>query len=207
MYTFRQSYLLVLLVWISTFLLIFIWPQGQPVSDRGDFLIRNTIRVALLFWVIAVGLMLQSKRNLARFLWTLACIGYWIHVATAFEYAHHWSHREAFNHVEAISGYGEGIFVSYFFTLLWMVDVIWWWGWRERYENRPKWISYFIHGFMVFVIFNGTVIFESGFIRWSGMIAFGGLVLLWFTRSKIPGTVEERSADSRVECFRSKRQP
>jgi hypothetical protein len=166
---FRQRRLFLTALWALLLGGILIAPDFVPLSDRGDFLIRNTVRLALVYWAVAVALMIHSLSATARLAWTLGCAAYLIHVALAFEYAHHWSHREAFRHVEVVSGYGEGIFVSYLFTLVWSADVLWWWMDAKGYRQRPRWVGWAVHGFMVFVIVNATVIFESGVTRWVGV--------------------------------------
>jgi hypothetical protein len=163
-------------------------PDSIPPDDGGDPLIRNTVRLALLYWTIAVALMLgsNSKRRTARLAWSLACAAYLVHVGTAFENAHRWSHAAAFEHVKQAGGFGEGIFVSYFFTLLWTADVIWWWANRSGYENRSRWLGWAIHGFMIFMIINATIVFESGPIRWIAAILLIGLGwLLWSRISRV----------------------
>jgi hypothetical protein len=160
--------LLLIAPWALILAGILVAPDFVPLSDRSDFLIRNTVRLALVYWAIAVALMIRSLSSTARLAWTLGCTAYLVHVAMAFEYAHHWSHREAFRHVEAVSGYGEGIFVSYLFTLVWVADVLWWWTDAKGYRQRPRWIGWAVHGFMVFVIVNATVVFEIGPTRWVG---------------------------------------
>jgi hypothetical protein len=166
-------------VWVLGLGSTFTLPHLIALTDRGDFLIRNTVRLALLYWAIAVMQMLRPRSRSdsePRLAWTLGCIAYLIHVGMAFHYAHHWSHAEAFNHVQQVGSVGAGIFVSYFFTLLWTLDVIWWWLNPNRYENRARWISWSIHGFLVFMIVNGAIIFESGAIRWVGAAVLLGLV-------------------------------
>jgi hypothetical protein len=165
----RQHRLFLIALWALALGGILIAPEFVPLSDRGDFLIRNTVRLALVYWAVAVALMIRSLSSTARLAWTLGCAAYLVHVGLAFEYAHHWSHGEAFRHVEVVSGYGEGIFVSYLFTLVWSVDVLWWWMDAKGYRQRPRWIGWTVHGFMVFVIVNATVIFESGPTRWVGV--------------------------------------
>jgi len=162
----RERRLFLIAPWALFLAGILVAPDFVPLSDRGDFLIRNTVRLALVYWAIAVALMIRSLSSTARLAWTLGCVAYLVHVAVAFEYAHHWSHREAFRHVETVSGYGEGIFVSYLFTLVWAADVLWWWVNAEGYRQRPRWVAWAVHGFMVFVIVNATVVFESGLTRW-----------------------------------------
>src|SRR5262249_31395003 len=142
-------------------------PQLVSLDDSGDFLVRNSARLALLWWAGAVVLLIRSD-PLARLAWSLACLAFLLHVAIALQEAHHWSHAAAFRHVEEVSGYGEGIFVSYLFTLIWLADAAWWWIDRRGYESRPCVIGWAVHGSMVFVIVNATVVFESGATRWVG---------------------------------------
>ena len=108
----------------------------------------------------------------ARVSWTLAWAAFVVHVAMAFHHAHRWSHAEAFRHVEESSGFGPGIFVSYAFTLIWTWDVLRWWA-RGPAARPPRWWL----GFMLFVTFNATVVYEAGFIRWAGLAMFAALAL------------------------------
>jgi len=41
-----------------------------------------------------------------------------------------------------------------------------------------------LHAFMVFIIFNGTVVYETGFVRWAGVALLTILGILWIR--KIP---------------------
>jgi len=167
-----------ILLWFLLLGCIFAAPCALSWADPGDFLVRNTIRLSLLYWLIAVQLMLQND-PFARPCWIMACAAYLVHVGVSFEHAHHWSHGAAFRHVEEASGYGAGIFVSYFFTLLWTLDAAWWWASPKSYESRPLWLGWAIHGFMIFIIINGTMIFENGAIRWVSAVALFALGLFW----------------------------
>ena len=124
----------------------------------------------------------RPEHGTSRVVWTLACGAYLVHVAVAFEYFHHWSHAAAFRHVEAGSGFGPGIFVSYFFTLLWAIDVAWWWLAPGSRERRPSWIDGAGFGFMLVIIVNGAIVFASGAMRWVSATALLGLSLLWVRR-------------------------
>ena len=78
-----------------------------------------------------------------------------------------------------MSGVGEGIYVSYLFTLLWAADVAWWWLQPGRYTNRAAWIDRSLHGFMLFIVLNGMVVFETGAIRWAGLLGLAVLAVAW----------------------------
>jgi hypothetical protein len=152
-------------------------PYVVSLSDPGNFLIRNTVRIALLFWAAAMFIRLRHRDM--RLLWSLACAAYLIHVAMAFEHYHHWSHASAVRHVQETSGFGPGILVSYLFTLLWTADVVWWWLAPTCHEQRLPLVNCAWHGFMIFVIVNGAIIYENGPIRWVGAVVMLGLLVMW----------------------------
>ena len=154
-------------------------------DDRADFATRQTARVAVLYWAIAVGSMLAfaSPTQTSRWFWSLGAMAFAVHVATAFATIHLWSHESAFAHVESVSGFGPGIFVSYAFTAIWMADAGWWWIDPSSYEARPRRWTIALHSFMAFIIFNGTVVYEVGWVRWASALVFGVLGVLLALRS------------------------
>jgi len=187
-------------VWLLVGLLllpgVLIWPFLTSSATLGDDLIRDTIRLSLLYYAAALNLMLWLNRadwregGLARVCWTLAWLAYVIHVGMAFHFYHHWSHAAAVEHVRSVSGVGEGIFVSHFFTLVWTADVLYWWLRPDAYAQRSPWIGRMLHGFMLFVVFNGTVVYEEGPIRWAGVVMFVELAAVAWWRSGTAGAAE-----------------
>jgi hypothetical protein len=191
----RQPAIGLLVAWIALIAAALFSPSLSPGDDPADLATRQTARVAVLFWALAAAMLLLSRRSIARVLWTLACAAYLVHVATAFDRVHNWSHGAAFNHVHEVSGFGPGIFVSYFFSLLWLIDAAWWWIWPIAYESRPNWLDRLIHAFMAFVVFNGTVVYETGFIRWAGLVVF--IVLATLLAFRILGSRKHVAASER----------
>src|SRR5262249_13594077 len=120
--------------------------------------------------------------RLARACWTLSWLAYLIHLGMAFHHYHHWSHADAIEHTREVSGVGEGIYVSHLFTLAWTADVAWWWLRPRTYAVRPAWVGWALHGFMLFMIFNATVVYEQGLIRGAGWALTVGLAGLWAYR-------------------------
>ncbi len=167
-------------------------------TTLGDDQLRLAIRVALVFYFAAcLGMLRITRENwraagsdvrIVRLLWSLGWMAYVIHVLLAFHHAHQWSHANAMAHTQEASGFDAGIFVTHLFTLLWLTDVAFWWLRPERYVNRPAWIGFALHGFMAFIIFNGTVIYESGPIRWAGAAMFLLLAVVLATRSIVTGS-------------------
>jgi hypothetical protein len=68
--------------------------------------------------------------------------------------------------------------------VVWTADAAWWWLDWPRYESRPVWLDRTLHGFLAFVVFNGTVVYETGFIRWAGVIVFVVLAGLLLSRGR-----------------------
>ncbi|QDU98439.1 hypothetical protein [Lignipirellula cremea] len=153
----------------------------------GDELIRWTVRFALLFYVAAIALGIGDPgsrwRTAANVAWTLGCLCFLGHVAAAMQFYHHWSHAHAFadTAVQTQSqlgwSFGYGIYFSYLFTLLWVVDAAWSWRAAGRSPMRMA-----IHAYMFFIALNGAIVFHSGPTRWLGAIACLGLGVLLLVR-------------------------
>jgi hypothetical protein len=147
---------------------------------------RDTIRLALVFYALCVVLMpwldgaawqcATALGRLVRLAWLLGCVTYLAHIALAFHFHHGWSHAQAQRHVAEQGGFGPGIFLSYLFTLAWAADVAWWWLLPASYAGRRSWIGVALHAFMLFMVFNATVVFASGPARWGGLTLCGLLV-------------------------------
>jgi hypothetical protein len=196
--------LLAAVAWFALLAWVLILPWVLDAADPGDDLIRNTIRLSLLYYAGALNLMLwlrpaewtaTGRGRLARVCWTMAWFTYLVHLGMAFHFYHNWSHADAVRHTDLVSGFGPGIYVSHLFTLAWTADVSWWWLAPSRYAGRSPWIDRAVHGFMLFVAFCGTVVYETGFIRWAGAAMFAELALMaiWAKRGE-PGRVSAPSS-------------
>jgi hypothetical protein len=171
--------------WVALLALILALPSLTASPTAGDDLTRHTVRLALLYYAAALTLMIQlrppewlarsGKGRLARWCWTLAWAAFVVHLAMAFHHYHHWSHEDAVRHTREVSGVGEGIYVSHLFGLAWIADVAGWWLRPAWYARRSPWIDRALHGFMVFVVFNATIVYETGLIRWLGVAFFAWL--------------------------------
>src|SRR4051812_15299991 len=82
-------------------------------STVGDWRIRATIRVALLYYGITALLLMHLRQaewspptwrcRLTRWCWTLAWVAYIVHLGSAFHYYHGWSHADAVEHTREVS--------------------------------------------------------------------------------------------------------
>lgn len=152
--------------WTATDIALDPTPKLPKLRHRA---ILDSAYFAFALWVGAVVLLLRAPAaewagptgavRVARWCWGLGAVMFWIHIAVAFHFAHRWSHANGIRHVEETSGFGPGLFVSYFFTLLWAADAAWWALRPTAYAARPTWLGIAIHSFMAFIVLNGTVVF------------------------------------------------
>jgi hypothetical protein len=152
--------------------------------EFGELITRWTVRIAVACYVAS----LASRRysmTWSRFAWTAGCVAYLLHVAAAFQYYHHWSHADAYESTARQTAdvvgvaWGGGLYFNYVFTLVWLIDVLWWWLASDRYRTRPRLLDWAVHGFLGFIVFNATVVFASGFSRWLGIAACLVLPVVW----------------------------
>lgn len=179
-------------------------PASREVHDPA---IRWTAVVAAALWCGAALFAVYKRRpgrglsrplaELARWPYAAGCYVYLLHVAVAFHAGHGWSHAAAVDHVERESGFGPGLFVSYLFTLVWVIDAGWCLIELDCYRSRPLWLTRTIHGFMAFVIFNATVVYASGTVRWGFAGIFFLMVLLLLRAIQGPHSRHEPKARCR----------
>jgi hypothetical protein len=157
----------------------------------GELLTRATIWIAIFGYTFGSVIFALSRRrnrwdSAARIVWTIACLSLIAHVVCAFQYYHFWSHdavyRETARQTEAVVGlnWGGGVFINYGLVLGWIVDIFWWWmSGIESYRRRPWPLIAVWHGFLIFIIFNATVVFKAGTVRWVGLCVSLSLLVAW----------------------------
>ena len=157
----------------------------------GEFLTRGTIWVAIVSYTIG-SIVFSIARGRAdfdrrtRLAWTFGCAALVAHFICAFNFYHAWSHESAYvetarQTAEVIKiNWGGGLFINYALALLWITDVAWWWfAGVNSYRRRPWWLTLIWHTFLIFIIFNATVVFKDGVTRWIGLLVSLTLVLSW----------------------------
>lgn len=159
--------------------------------STGEFLTRVTVWIALSGYAVgaASALLARSRKGWdarARWGWTVGCVGLVTHVICAFSFYHHWSHdsayRETARQTAEVVGlnWGGGLFINYAFVLAWLLEVAWWWRGDNHYWRRPQLVEIIWQGFFIFMIFNATVVFKTGPLRWLGLMLCAGLAILWW---------------------------
>ena len=144
----------------------------------GEWIVRGSVWLALLCYPagplgIAVSTIPGQRR--ARIVWSLGCAAFLVHVASSFDVFYGWSHSVALSEtarqVAELTGrpFGAGIYLNYLFTVIWVLDAVWWWSDAASYRRRSR-IALVVHAFFLFMIFNATVVFEAGAVRIMGLV-------------------------------------
>ena len=172
------------------------------LADWGELTVAWTIRASLLAYAFALLCLIlypSAKREpqhqrMIRSTWTLAWLMYVLHVLAAFHFVHHWEHQRAVEHTAEKSlqivgiAFGGGIYFNHLLTLIWTVDVLWFWLRPASYESRSRWIAGTFHGYILFLAINGAIIFETGPARWFGIPILLALAVLVLSRPRKPTT-------------------
>ena len=164
--------------------------------DIGELLTRVTVWVSTVGYgvgsvLFAVSLGRARWTPATRLVWTAACACLLAHFLFAFHFYHGWSHAAAYSdtarQTEELFGFnwGGGLFINYALLIAWMVDIAWWWrSGLDSYRKRPWPLVVAWHGVLIFIIFNATVIFVQGPLRWAGVAICLLLVLTWLYTAK-----------------------
>ncbi len=158
--------------------------------NRGELLTRITIWIAIGGYAVSVAIVLlrrESQLWQARARWasTAGCLALIAHTVCAFHFYHDWSQASAYGEVERqtaeVTGtaWGGGLFINYAFLAAWMADVAWWWRGLDVHRRRHWLMTAAWHGIFIFMLFNATVVFKAGLVRWLGAGLCLGLFLLW----------------------------
>jgi hypothetical protein len=171
----------------------------------GELLTTWTIRLALALYVAWLAVLLAAPgprwQAVSRWLWTAACGLFVVHVICAFHFHHGWSHAAAWqdtaDQTKALMGvaFGDGIYFSYLFLVLWVLDVTW--MWLAPPGKQTPWPRILVHLYLFFIAFNGAIVFEHGPTRWFGLAACLALAALacrraydsWRQRENIPAPI------------------
>ena len=161
--------------------------------NTGDLIIAWTIRLSML--LLCASVFLQLRRQLSpriRFmqsgLWTTSFLLSVLHVLAAFHFMHHWSHTAAYlataeeTRVKLGFAYGAGVYFNYLFLIVWGIDVVWTWhGFRFPHRPTPWWIQAG-RWYLLFIAFNGVVVFKTGWLRILGITMTMGLLAIAILR-------------------------
>jgi hypothetical protein len=171
--------------------------------NGGEILTRVSIWITIIAFAIgfAAFALSRNRRNwdaTARLAWTVACAALLAHVAFAFHFFHGWSHDDAYletaRQTENVVGlnWGGGLYINYALVIGWVLDTVCWWVLGlEVYRSRAWPLVTAWRGFLIFIIFNATVVFKTGFVRWAGLLVCLALGLAWLigARDSVAGDV------------------
>ena len=143
-------------------------------------LIAWSIRLSMLLLVIVVACRIVGPKSLVentvtKTVWTCAFALFVVHVLASFHFVHHWSHSAAYRAtakqtLELLGiEVGTGVYFNYLFLAVWAADVINAWTNFSVGRWMVQWLLRIGLMYMLFIAFNGVVVFESGWLRAGGI--------------------------------------
>lgn len=180
----------------------------------GMFVIAWSIRLSMMLLVLSLLIRLLASPQVARsqtvkWIWTASFVGFAIHVLSAFHFVHHWSHAEAYaataRETRQLLGreFGEGVYFNYLFLVVWAIDVVHRWLPLRKDSKYVRWLLGLGLVYLLFIAFNGLVVFKTGWLRWLGILASSALILAACYRSIILKTAA-RAAPPQIHCAPTK---
>ena len=130
-------------------------------------------------------------------------MAYLVHVICAFHFYHDWSHDAALEdtaqQTAVVTGWrwGGGLYVNYAFTAAWVGDVLWQWLAPKSHRQRSRLLNRLWHGSFFFIVFNATVVFEVGLVRWCGAFGCGVLLVLYLRRRLLRQETDQERCEGR----------
>lgn len=153
-------------------------------APKHPFIILSA-NLAMVGW-FAGSIALWEKWRTAPRWWAIGCGYLWLHVALVYHLMHAWSHGSAFEHIRAVGGMGEGLYMNYLLMALWLADAAWLNIDDSSYRRRPRWVGWFVHGYLFFMVFNAMVPYGT----WVGRCVFAAFAVAAFVlvlnRSRLP---------------------
>ena len=145
-------------------------------------LIAWSIRLSMLLFVLVLASRIVSPgavldNTLTRGLWTLGFVLFVVHVLASFHFAHQWSHGSAYQATAKqtleLLGFevGMGVYFNYLFLAVWTLDVVNAWTHFADGRKTVQWLLRIGLIYMIFIAFNGIVVFKSGWLRAVGLVA------------------------------------
>ena len=161
-----------------------------------DFLTRSTIWISIVAYTVGCVVFAIARGRAefdrwTRIAWTIGCASLLAHFICAFHFFHAWSQTSAYNDTARQTAevfginWGGGLYINYAVAILWIADLVWWWfAGLTSYRRRPWLLTMIWHGFLVFIVFNATVVFTHGLTRVIGIIVSFCLCLCWVVSNR-----------------------
>lgn len=164
-----------------------------------DWVTRALAWSSFAAWVWAAALMLRrdpARRWSFNWWWLAGAVLMLVHTFLAFHRVHDWSHAAAIvetaRQTRELTGvdWGGGVWLNYLFAFVWLAD-------SAARVLRPQAAAFnsraysrALHGFMIFMWFNATVVFGSPPLQLAGGVAFLGLGCLAWRSWRLPAAPE-----------------
>jgi hypothetical protein len=169
------------------------FPQILIPHTLGEHASIWAIRLAMILLVVCLGLEIRGwpkTSPLVANLWLFGAMAAFCHSLGALSTFHHGSHTDALkstaDQTQELLGVpiAAGLYFNYIFVATWFADAIWRITAPTRYPKLPAAYHCAVTGFLVFIAFNGAVVFKTGPFRWAGIASVVVLASLWLLQKR-----------------------
>jgi hypothetical protein len=163
------------------------------VTNFETDVVAWTIRGALICMILFFATRIMSPNlkgstlELAKSFWLIGSLLSLLHAIATMAFYHQFQHSLAYQDTahqteQAIGvAVGFGIWLNYLFVMVWLMDALWMNGLTNGYLARHRVFNWLTYGFLCFIAINGAIVFESGPVRWGGIVALLALSVIWKT--------------------------
>lgn len=130
----------------------------------------------------------NARLEIAKSLWLIGSLLSLLHAIATMAFHHQFQHALAYEETTLKTqmtlgiAVGIGIWFNYAFVILWLLDAFWIGGFASSYFRRRRALTATVYCYLSFIAFNGAIVFESGPMRWIGILSVAFLVFLAFQR-------------------------
>ncbi len=176
--------------------------------ELSQLIVAWSIRLSMLLFALYFGIRWISQPGRVpslgvKLLWTVSFLLFVLHVVAAFHFVHHWSHERAFEatrqETRELIGweFGYGVYFNYAFLLIWGLDLFRTWFPPRDHLRIWKWVLGLGVIYLLFIAWNGIVVFKSGWIRASGVLITFLLLCILFRKVGILRSIDRREQSNR----------
>ena len=164
-------------------------------QTTGETLLRLTIRIAVVCYLwrslLQIRIRFREVSCTQCALWCVGCLFYVLHVGFAFAYIHDWSHQAALQHTadetERLIGLhrGDGLWVNYVFSIIWIADVIRISAACIRGRKTNQSLDFAVAALFAFIFFNATVVFGPPVYRLMAVPVAVLATFVWYRSGRV----------------------
>lgn len=154
--------------------------DASPSNDAiRIFTVLLPVWLSMACWFAGLSFRISRRGDLYAGCWLIGAIFMIVHILGSYGVVHQWSHAAAIEATRVDSlrttgiEAGWGVYVNLVFTTVWMAFSLV----KLMRCKVGEFVERLVIGFGGLLVFSATVVFETGWIRWTSLLGFAVLLL------------------------------